>query len=125
MSHETATDMRGIIAKRVADSVRLYADFTDRLAISGLTISSVTVTCPDDATLTLGTPTVLSGSETVPAENEQGVVVSRTIASGKGCKVLVSAGTAQDEGDDPLRILWRVVLSDGQILQRGGRLRVE
>lgn len=125
MSHEQATDMRGLVVKRVADSVRLYADFTEALEISGLTVSSVSVSCPEDAALTFGTATVLTGTETVPAENEQGVVVSRSIAAGKGCKVLVGAGTQQDSTDDPVRILWQVTLSDGQILQRAGRLRVE
>ena len=125
MTRELATDLRGVVAKRTTDSVILYADFTDYLAVSGATISSVTVSCTDDATLTLGTPSVLNGSTNVPAEDENGNVVSRTIAANKGVKVLVGAGTAQAAGDDPIRILWKVTLSTGEIIQRGGRLRVE
>jgi hypothetical protein len=125
MTRELATDLRGVVAKRVADSVQLYADFTEYLAVSGATISTVTVSCSDDATLTLGTPSVLSGSTNVPAEDEQGNVVSRTIAANKGCKVLVGAGTAQDDDDDPIRLKWRVVLSTGEIIERCGRIRIE
>ena len=125
MTSEMATDLRGLVVKRVADSIILYADFTDLLAVSGATISSVVVTCPDDATLTIASSGVVTSQTNVPSENEAGEVVTRTIAANKGVKATIGAGTAQAEGGDPIRILWKVTLSTGEIIQRGGRLRVE
>ena len=122
---ENGTDMRGTQVKHTADEVILYADFTDFLQFTSNTISSVAVTCTDDVAITLGTPSVIGTSTTLPWLDEQGAIVSGTIAANKGAKVLVSGGTAQEADAEPIRIWWEITLDNGEVINRAGRLRVE
>lgn len=119
------TDMRGTQVKHVDDEIVAYADFTPYLQYGSATISSATVSCSDDATIVLGTPSVVGSNTTVPWINEEGQVVSGTIAANKGVQVAVSGGTAQDEDAEPIRIWFAVTLSTGEIVNRAGRMRVE
>lgn len=121
------TDLRGTQIKNSADSVNMYADFTDYLSLfpSATTISSVSVSCTDDDAITLGTPSVVGTNKNVPWFNEQGQVVQGTIAANKGCVVLVGGGTAQEADAEPVRVWFTVTLSNGEIRKRAGRLRVE
>lgn len=120
-----ATDMRGTQVKHIDDELVMYADFTEYLQFQSLTISSVTVSCDDDVTIVLGTAAVIGTSTVVPWIDEEARVISGTIAANKGVSVEVSGGTAQAEDDEPIRIWFAVTLSDGQVINRAGRLRVE
>lgn len=117
---------RQIQCKHVDDARVLYMDWLPELRYSTRTISSVTVECPDDATLTLGAPSVITVDTTVayPDPSEWDRVIQGTLYANKAVQVLVSAGTAQAEDADPLLVWFHVTLNTGEILSAAGMLRV-
>ena len=117
---------RQVQSKHVDDIRIVYMDFAPELQYSSRTISSVTVECPDDTTLTLASAAVITEATTVayPDNHESDRVVSGTLAANKAVKVTISAGTAQAEDDDPLLVWFHATLNTGEILSAAGMLRV-
>ena len=110
---------RNTITKHVDDDVTFYADFGPWLPAS-VTISSPSVTCPDDAALVIANVAVIGTSTTV---NDR--VGTRTIAANEGVSFELSSGTAIADAADSVDVEIAVTLSNGDTITRLARLRVK
>jgi hypothetical protein len=117
-------DALQVQCKHVDDSVIMYMDFAPRLLFTSKTVASITTECPDDAGLTLGTPSVVGTDTTVPYPDDEGRVVSGTLYANKAVQVQVSAGTAQTDDEYPVRLWFHATLSSGEVISQAGRIRV-
>ena len=115
---QSVVDFDGTLNKHVDDTLVRYADFGPMLN-AGETISSATVTCAADTSLTISSVTVLTGSTTVPTKSG-----SRTIAANEGVSFALAAGTAIAADAEPVRLKISATLNTGKIAVRTARLRV-
>ena len=109
----------GLVVHSSGDNL-YYVDFTDDARLYADTIASVTsVTC-SDATMTVGTKTVLTSATTVPYNGS-----TRIIAANKGISVRLSGGTAIEPETDPARLTVICATAGGYKVDGVGLIRVE